>query len=85
VGHRPGASTDNPVTYPFLSVDGGVTIHQSQWNSRSWDFNLTGAGHYGLFVDWIEDLKNVGGPEIVDDLSRGAEAYLQMWERASAR
>jgi microsomal dipeptidase-like Zn-dependent dipeptidase len=82
---RPGASTDNPVTYPFLSVDGGVTIHQSQWNSRSWDFNLTGAGHYGLFVDWIEDMKNVGGPEIIDDLARGAEAYLQMWERASAR
>jgi len=82
---RPGASNDNPVTYPFMSFDNGVTIHQSQWGSRSWDFNLAGASHYGLFLDWIEDLKHVAGQQIVDDLARGAEAYLQMWERASAR
>jgi len=82
---RPDASTNNPVVYPFLSGDGAVTIQQSQWNTRLWDFNLTGAAHYGLFLDWIEDLKHVAGPEIVDDLSHGAEAYLQMWERAFVR
>jgi hypothetical protein len=82
---RPGASSQDPVTYPFMSFDGSATIHQSQWNARFWDFNQTGASHYGLFLDWIEDLKHVAGPEIVDDLARGAEAYLQMWERASAR
>jgi hypothetical protein len=38
-----------------------------------------------LFLDWIEDLKHVAGPEIVDDLSHGAEAYLEMWERAFVR
>ena len=81
---RPGASSDNPVTYPFLSFD-GATIDQSRWKNRSWDFNLTGASHYGLFLDWIEDLKHVAGQEIVDDLARGAEAYVQMWERAAAR
>jgi len=82
---RPGASGDNPVTYPFMSFDGDVTIQQSQWGSRSWDFNLAGASHYGLFLDWIEDMKHVAGLEIVDDLAHGAEAYVQMWERASAR
>ena len=82
---RPGASTNNPVTYPFLSMDGSVTIQQSQWNTRLWDFNLTGGAHYGLFLDWIEDMKHVAGPEIADDLSHGAEAYLQMWERAFVR
>lgn len=80
---RPGAATENPVTYPFSSVDGGSTIHQSQWGTRRWDFNRAGAAHYGLFVDWIEDLKHVAGPEIVNDLADGAEAYLQMWQRAS--
>jgi hypothetical protein len=80
---RPGASEDDPVTYPFLSFDGGATIRQSQWGTRSWDFNLSGAAHYGLFLDWIEDLKHVAGQEIVDDLARGAEAYVQMWERAA--
>jgi microsomal dipeptidase-like Zn-dependent dipeptidase len=82
---RPGAGKDNPVTYPFLNFDNSVMIHQSQWNSRSWDFNLAGASHYGLFLDWVEDMKHVAGQEIVDDLARGSEAYLQMWERASAR
>jgi len=36
-------------------------------------------------VHWIEDMKHVAGQEIVDDPARGAEAYLQMRERASAR
>jgi len=82
---RPGASNESPVTYPFRNFDDSVAIQQSRWNSRSWDFNLTGASHYGLFLDWIEDLKHVAGQEIVDDLARGSEAYLQMWERAYTR
>ena len=82
---RPGALTDRPVTYPFSSFDGGTTIRQSRWGTRLWDFNRAGASHYGLFVDWIEDLKHVAGQEIVDDLADGAEAYLQMWERAFVR
>jgi microsomal dipeptidase-like Zn-dependent dipeptidase len=81
---RPGASTQNPVTYPFSSFDGSATVHRSRWGTRQWDFNLAGASHYGLFVDWIEDLKHVAGQEIVDDIADGAEAYLQMWERATA-
>jgi hypothetical protein len=80
---RPGASTEKPVTYPFASFDGAGTVHQNQWGTRLWDFNLTGGSHYGLFVDWIEDLKHMAGQEIVDDLADGAEAYLQMWERAT--
>src|SRR5688572_14811878 len=69
---RPDAVSNNPVTYPFLSFDGSATIHHSQWGTRSWDFNLAGASHYGLFVDWIEDMKHVAGPEIVEDLARGS-------------
>ncbi len=81
---RPGAATDRPVTYPFLSADGQSTIGQSRWGTRRWDFNVAGASHYGLFLDWVEDLKHIAGQEIVDDLSAGAEAYLQMWKRATA-
>ncbi|MEO7272433.1 MAG: Coagulation factor 5/8 type domain-containing protein [Vicinamibacterales bacterium] len=81
---RIGGSTDNPVTYPFASADGTATVDQNQWGGRLWNYNVDGVAHYGLFVDWIEDLKHVAGQDIVDDLSRGAEAYLQMWERASA-
>ena len=78
---RDGASA-NPVTYPFQSFDGGVTLDRQQSGERVWDVNVDGVDHYGLHPDWVEDLRLVGGEQIVSDLGRGAEAYLQMWERA---
>jgi hypothetical protein len=70
------------VTYPYTSFDGSTTMYQNRWGQRLWDFNADGGSQYGLFPDWIEDMSHVGGHEVVDDLVRGAEAYLQMWERA---
>jgi hypothetical protein len=65
-----------------MSFDGSTTLSQNRWGHRLWDFNADGAAQYGLFPDWIEDMSHVAGPGIVDDLARGAEAYLQMWQRA---
>jgi hypothetical protein len=48
----------------------------------AWDINKDGVAHYGLYPDWIEDLRMQAGNEIVGDMARGAEAYLEMWERA---
>ena len=44
----------------------------------------TACAHYGLFPDYIEDLRMIAGDQIVDDMANGAEAYLQMWARAHA-
>jgi hypothetical protein len=79
---RPGGGENDPVTYPYTSFDGSTTMHQNRWGHRLWDFNADGGSQYGLFPDWIEDMSHVAGQDIVDDLARGAEAYLQMWERA---
>ena len=76
-----GANAPNPVTYPFTGF-GGVTIGKQQSGSRTYDINTDGVAHYGLYPDWIEDLRRLAGDVIVDDLARGPEAYLQMWERA---
>jgi hypothetical protein len=70
------------VTYPFKSFDGKQTIHQQRSGQRVFDINADGVAHYGLYPDWIEDLRKLAGQEIVDDMGRGSEAYLQMWERA---
>jgi microsomal dipeptidase-like Zn-dependent dipeptidase len=71
-----------PVEYPFRSIDGSTRIFAQQSGTRTYDINTDGIAHYGLYPDWIEDLRLVGGKRIARDMARGAEAYLQMWERA---
>jgi hypothetical protein len=77
---RPDAA-DNPVTYPFTGF-GGVRVDKQVSGQRVYDINTDGVAHYGLYPDWIEDLRKLAGDDIVKDMERGPEAYLQMWERA---
>ena len=79
---RPNAA-QNPVHYPFRSFDGGSVIDQQRSGTRVYDVNTDGVDHYGLYPDWIEDLRKVAGNQIVDDMANGAEAYLQLWARAA--
>lgn len=86
-GSPRGADVANPVRYPFTGL-GGVRIDRQRAGERTWDVNVDGVAQYGLYPDWVEDLRKVAdaqqpgdGQAIVDDMSRGAEAYLQMWER----
>lgn len=87
-GDPRGAGVPNPVTYPFRGL-GGVTVSKQRAGERVYDINKDGVAQYGLYPDWIEDLTKVAdtqrggdGDKIADDMARGAEAYLQMWERA---
>ncbi|WP_432478247.1 hypothetical protein [Nocardioides sp. GXQ0305] len=86
-GDPRGADVPNPVTYPFEGL-GGVTVHQQHAGRRVYDLNVDGVAQYGLYPDWIEDLRLVAeqqsgeGSAIATDMARGAEAYLQTWERA---
>jgi hypothetical protein len=80
-GQPRGANAPNKVTYPFLGF-GGVTVNQQVSGERTYDINTDGVAHYGLYPDWIEDLRRQAGGDIIEDLIRGPEAYLQMWERA---
>jgi hypothetical protein len=80
-GDPRGADVPDKVTYPFRGL-GGVTIDRQVSGERVYDINTDGVAHYGLYPDWIEDLRKQGGQAIVDDMARGAEAYLQTWERA---
>jgi microsomal dipeptidase-like Zn-dependent dipeptidase len=80
-GDPRGADAARPVTYPFTGM-GGVRVHKQRSGQRVYDINVDGVAHYGLYPDWLEDLRRLGGNAIAHDMSRGAEAYLQMWERA---
>ncbi len=87
-GDPRGADVPNPVSYPFTGI-GGVEIDKQRAGERVWDINVDGVAQYGLYPDWVEDLGMVAdtqhdgdGSMIQDDMARGTEAYLQMWERA---
>ncbi len=80
-GNPRGADAPNKVTYPFKGL-GGVTINKQVSGQRVYDINVDGVSHYGLYPDWIEDLRKQAGNAIVDDMARGSEAYLDTWERA---
>ncbi|GAA2139273.1 hypothetical protein GCM10009844_07970 [Nocardioides koreensis] len=87
-GDPRGTDVPNPVTYPFTGLN-GVTVRKQHAGKRVYDINADGVAQYGLYPDWIEDLRKVAdsehagdGAAITEDMARGAEAYLQMWERA---
>jgi hypothetical protein len=74
----------NPLRYPFPSPVGGVPLDRQRTGQRTWDVNTDGVANYGLVPDWIADMRGISGQEVVDDLARGAEAYLQMWRRTES-
>jgi len=82
LSQQPDRSKDGAISYPFKSYDGTVTFDRQTTGERTFDFTKEGVAHYGLYADWFEDLRRVGGQQLADDMWAGAEAYLQMWERA---
>lgn len=75
-----------PLVYPFKSYDGRVTFERQVSGERVFDLNTDGVAHYGLYPDFIADMRlQPGGEEAVSYLFRSAEAYLQFWENAHAK
>ncbi|MEA2272990.1 MAG: hypothetical protein QOI98_1698 [Solirubrobacteraceae bacterium] len=81
LSHQPDA--DGSISYPFKSFDGKVTFDRQKTGDRTFDYSKDGVAHYGLYADWFDDLRKRGGDQLAQDLWDGAEAYLEMWERAS--
>ena len=84
LGTQGGPTSANPISYPFTSYDGGVTFDREVWGQRTFDLNVDGTANYGMYADWLQELQTLAGPAIMNDVFNGAEAYLQMWQRASS-
>jgi hypothetical protein len=72
------------VTYPFTGL-GGARVDKQVTGKHVWDINTEGVDHYGLYPDWVQDatiLAGAQGAQFTADIERGAESFLQMWERA---
>jgi hypothetical protein len=79
---QPDPSSANAISYPFKSLDGSVTFQRQRTGDRTFDYNTEGVAHYGLYPDWLEEVRKLGGPGIAQDMLHGTETYLEMWERA---
>jgi hypothetical protein len=79
---RADAATSDPLTYPFKSLDGKQTVEQATTGQRTWDFNADGVAQYGLYLDWLEEVRRHAEATFAEDMLNGTEAYLQTWERA---
>src|SRR4051812_40669946 len=83
LSHQPDPSSDGKdFGYPFKSYDGKVTFERQKTGNRTFDYGKEGVAQYGLYADWFNDLQRVGGNQLAKDMWDGAEAYLEMWERA---
>jgi hypothetical protein len=75
-------TSGSPIAYPFRSFDGRVTFSRETWGQRMFDLNKDGVANYGMYPDWLQELRVLAGKPILADMFHGAEAYLEMWERA---
>jgi microsomal dipeptidase-like Zn-dependent dipeptidase len=73
----------HPIHYPFKSLDGKVTFNRQVTGQRTFDYTKDGVAQYGMYAEWLENLRLMAGPQISKEMNRGAEAYLEMWERAN--
>lgn len=77
---------ENPITYPFESLDGGVSFTQPMVGQRAIDFNQEGMVHIGLLPELLQDARSDAVSDAdLDPLFRSAEAWIRMWEKAEAR
>ena len=81
LAHQGEPNPKEKVSYPFKSFDGKVTFDRQKTGEKTFDYNVDGVAQYGLYAEWMENLGQIKGPQINKDMMRGAEAYLQMWER----
>ncbi|MEZ5572842.1 MAG: hypothetical protein R3E64_12550 [Halioglobus sp.] len=87
-GEKSGCSEPqtDPVTYPFKSYAGDITLQQPVVGNRTLDFNTEGMVHLGLVAELIEDVRRDGvSDKELEPLFKSAEGYLRMWEKSERR
>lgn len=58
-------------------------FQKSRLGTHQWDYNRDGVAHYGMVVDYMKDMQTLqGGQEVIDNLMKGAEWFLESWRHA---
>jgi hypothetical protein len=72
---------------------GAPALGRSTTGNRTWDYNFDGVAHYGMFVDFLRDVRMwnplppaMNGRQIVDDqMMYGADYFYRMWQKADTQ
>ena len=48
---------------------------------RTWSLDEDGSAHYGMLADFVEEVRQEGTAQDMQDLFNSAERYLRTWER----
>jgi microsomal dipeptidase-like Zn-dependent dipeptidase len=78
----PEAPAPPPLYRVRQCVQYSASFPMAQMGARFWNYNIEGVAHIGLFPDFLKDVENRGGADVVDKMFNGAEAFAQSWERA---
>jgi hypothetical protein len=78
---------------PNNPINAGLPpLSKSTTGLRTWDYNFHGVVHYGMYVDFLRDIRTWGGnatntgKQIVDDqLMYSAENFYRMWLKAETQ
>jgi microsomal dipeptidase-like Zn-dependent dipeptidase len=79
---------------PGNPLNAGVPplTRSSKGNGATWDYNVHGVAHYGMFADFLRDVRTLPGGttmtgrQIVDDqMMFGADYFHRMWLKADAQ
>jgi len=72
--------------------EGLPPLSKSSTGFMTWDYNFHGVAHYGMYVDFLRDVRTWGGTatltghQMVDDqLMYGAENFYRMWLKAETQ
>jgi len=87
----PPRSTD--IYNPNNPVNAGVPpLSRSTQGTRTWDYNTDGVAHYGMFADFLRDVRTLPanatmtGRQIFDDqMMYGADYFYRMWLKADTQ
>ena len=65
---------------------------RSQTGTKTWDYNLEGVAHYGMYADFVKDVRTapvnqgMNGADLVDNhLMRSADYFWRMWQKIEAQ
>jgi microsomal dipeptidase-like Zn-dependent dipeptidase len=82
IGYTPPRSYDPTYRIRPAPLANNPPLQISSVGQRQFDFNTEGLAHYGMLVDFLQDLKNIGlTAQDLSPLFRSAEDYIRMWEK----